>query len=373
MRRLAWLLPALLSGCNSILDIPERSLLVEVDSGADTAFVIDTSVVDSGALPDTNVEDTSMPDTTVADSVATDSTSSDDAPVDSTMVDSTMVDSAMVDSAMPDTVMADSAMDTAMPDTRDSAAPDTADTSTPDTATDSGLTCGVAGLPCCGATPATCDTNNACSAGTCAAASGACVRSSDCTVGVCGGPVLCGGKVCFSCAAAPGTVAVGGACTDKSQCATGLCDRGRGVCTIPCANAITGDADCAALTKGTCTVSNVSIGSASGRVGFCARGCGKNADCPSGEYCRAFGNDVADRVDLVCAPPRTGATVEPFGACTTDAECKGGFCLATTSGGRCTTFCTAATDCMSPLPNCGTVNFTRPVSMTSQSARVCTP
>lgn len=383
MRRLVLLAVVWSAGCNSILDIPERSLLVDegaadalpdlslVETGLDSS--VDTFVEDSGA-PDTGEEqtDTLVDDSTLADSEPSDSELPDSLAPDTSAPDTAVRDTGVRDTAVPDTGVPD----TAVPDTspRDTAVPDTRDSAPVDMGVDA-PTCGVTGAPCCGAVAATCDTNAACASGTCVAAAGACVRSSDCTGTICAGPTLCGGKLCFTCSAAPGTVALGGACTSSSQCASGPCNRGR--CTVPCANAITGNADCTALPNGTCTATNYSYTSggvtASGKVGFCARGCGRDADCPTGDYCRAYSNDVADRVDVVCGPPRPGATGEPGATCASDNDCKGGYCMGTLSGPKCTSYCASSADCPTILPNCNTLTFTRPVSMLPQPGKACGP
>ena len=84
MRRFA-LLSAIVSlaGCNSILDIPERELLVEddtgslaIDSAIDSSIQLDTAVVDTGETTDASFEETA------ADTLGTDEVG-DTATVDS--------------------------------------------------------------------------------------------------------------------------------------------------------------------------------------------------------------------------------------------------------------------------------------------------
>jgi hypothetical protein len=371
MRRVILLaVVAATAGCNSILDIPERSLLVDEDTGSlaidstvDSELVIDT------ALGDSNIEDTTTPDAVdVADSLLVDV--SDSSTPDTSMTDSAAPDSVAPDSMMPDTTMTDSAMtDSAMADTRDSAASDTA---TPDTGSP---TCGVTGKPCCGSpTAATCDTTSVCSSTGCIAAAGSCVRATDCP-GVCTGPAICAGSICFTCGAAAGTGTLWSTCTSATQCATGPCDTIRGVCASACAPGITGDADCTALDpKAVCTAPNYTVTSgpsmASGNPGFCARSCKKDGDCRVAESCRIVGNNVIGRLDLTCSPAPSGATVDPDGACTSSSQCKRGTCLTLSGVGKCTPLCVNDADCTGTWTRCNDYSFPRPGGGT-QIVRVC--
>lgn len=411
MRRLA--LFVLLSGasaCNAVLDIPERPLAVDddattidatTDTQADTPLdTLSDGTVDSGsdgAIPDGTTEDSAAD---AGDDGTTDADTTDaDTAVDDTAVDDTAIDVAVdgdVDTGVEDTEPADTGpADTGVTDTgpvdtgvdtgpADTGAPDTGapDTGPPDTGPpDTGPSCGVTGASCCGAVPGTCDKGAVCAAEattpTCEAVSDACTRASDCT-GVCTGPTLCDGKVCFTCKTSLGTVPIGGACTSSGECTTAVCDRSRNTCTVTCANAITGNADCAALgSNGVCTASNVTVTSgptsATGWVGFCAYGCGRDGDCKSGEVCRPFGNQVADRLDVTCAPPRTGATVDYGGACTTSGQCKGGTCVTVGATSQCTEICTTSADCTGPWKKCEALDFSRPISGGPQAIKHCVP
>ena len=355
MRRFA-LLSAIVSlaGCNSILDIPERELLVEddtgslaIDSAIDSSIQLDTAVVDTGETTDASFEETA------ADTLGTDEVG-DTATVDSA-TDTALPDSSAPDTAADTTVVDSGMVDSATPDTRDSA---TSDTSTPDT---SMPTCGVTGKPCCGSpTAATCNTNSVCSAGSCIAAAGSCVRSTDC-FGVCGGPTICAGSICFTCGAAAGTGALWATCTSASQCGTGLCDTIRSVCATACAPGITGDADCTALDpKAVCTAPNITVtigsSSASGNPGFCARGCKKDSECTMTESCRIVSNNVMARLDLTCSPSPGGSTVDIGGACTSSNQCKRGACISST----CKQLCQADSDCSLMTPKCNGYSFTKP-------------
>ena len=359
-------------GCNSVLGIPERELLVDedsavLDSGADGTLDADeTAILDTGSEPVDSAVDSAV-----------------DSLMDDTTVAETATDSGTVDTAKSDTAKPDTGPDTAMPDTAmpDTAMPDAAmpDTAVPDTAVDTGVdapSCGVAGSPCCGAIPASCNTNAVCNqtTKTCVAATGACVRASDCGGSACGGPSSCGPNICYACTPTFGTKAFGVACSSAGECTSGVCDTFRSVCSGACSNGITADADCASFgAKVVCSELTYSLGGgASGKIGFCALGCDRDGDCPTGRTCTGATNEDANRVDVTCGPPR-GAT--PYGtACASAGDCVGGSCI--TFGGTtlCTPFCAADSDCpaASPWKKCSALTFTRPKGGT-QPIKMCTP
>lgn len=363
---------AMTVGCNSVLGIPERDLLAVDDGAAVDSTLDETFVIDTGA--DTAATDSEI-DSTMVDS------SAEAAPSDSTLPDTLAVDAlsdSLADSAKPDTLVVDSAKDTSVVDT---AMPDTAplDTAVPDTSVvDMGVdapSCGVAGSPCCGAIPASCNTNAACNQTTkaCVAAAGACVRASDCGGSACGGPSSCAGNICFACTPTFGSKAFGAGCTSAGECASGVCDTFRGVCSGACSNGITADADCTTFgAKVVCSELTYTITGASGKIGFCALGCDRDADCAAGTTCSGSSNEDANRVDLTCGPPR-GSTA--YGAaCTTPNDCIGGSCITFGASTLCTPFCASSADCpaASPWKNCSALTFSRPKGGT-QPIKMCTP
>lgn len=379
MRRVLFASVLALSGCNAILDIPERPLAPEeaVDSSTDAPPPIDSTV------PDTDVPDSASEDASdSASEAAEDSTidSATDSSIDSAL-DS--ADTAIVDSGTDtgaDTSV-DGGTDTgtdAVVDTGTDAAFDTGtDTGPPDT----GPSCGVAGKPCCGVKPSTCDTNAVCdSTGSCIASTGACVRATDCTGGkVCSGPTNCSGALCDTCVTSFGTKTAFQPCSSGSQCVSGLCDIMRSVCTTPCANAISGDADCAALGSNVaCAELDITStfgdgGSVSGRLGYCARTCKHDGDCTTGEVCLLTNNQAMNRIDVTCAPPRTGASKNNGDVCANSSECKGGACLSFGGTKYCSSFCQGAADCGGTVPTCGTVNLVLPNGVGSQAEFMCRP
>jgi hypothetical protein len=366
-------------GCNSVLGIPERELAVDEDTSiaADSTSEI---AIDTGAPMETSVTETDPGDTSMFDSSSIDSTI--DSTIEDTLdaADTTTPDTTMADTFKPDTTTADTTMaDTTMPDTTvaDTAMADTAmaDTAMADTAMDSGDSgsCGVAGKPCCGAVPASCDKGAVCQQATdvCAASALACVRSTDCPGSACGGPTTCGGDVCFACTPVFGSKTFGTACTSGGDCASGVCDTFRGVCSAACSNGITKDADCAGLgTNVICSELNWTVSSATGKLGMCAQGCGRDADCGLGKTCRLASNFDADRLDLTCSKPGTAA----YGAACTGG-CIGGACLTFGSTTQCTPVCVSDADCaaMASWKSCKAVGFNRPVSMAIQAVKVCGP
>jgi len=367
MRRLALIAIALTAGCNAILDIPERTLLVDEDTAADVTFAVDSST-------DTTIEETAAIDSAIEDTfdanIAEEPLPADtgmgvDSNTDEVATDTLVIDSAadttLTDSTEPDT--RDSAVaDSARADTRDSAVADadTADTAAPDTFVP---TCGVTGKPCCGSPEAAiCDTNSVCASSTkmCIAAAGSCVRASDCP-GVCTGAAICAGNVCFSCGASSGSGGLWDTCTSSSECKFGPCDRIRSVCSTACAPGITGDADCTALDpKAICTAPSWTVTSgttmASGIVGFCARGCKSDSACRVAESCRIVGNNVMARLDLTCSPSPSGASVDTGGVCTGSNQCKRGACVS----GQCTLLCASDTDCTFGTMKCNAYTFSKP-------------
>ncbi len=191
------------------------------------------------------------------------------------------------------------------------------------------------------------------------------MRASDCA-GVCTGPSICAGNVCFSCGAAAGSGALWSACASSAECLLGPCDRTRGVCSSACAPGITGDADCTSLDpKAICTAPNITVTSSSttatGYVGFCARSCQHDADCRTSESCRLAGNSLMGRLDLTCAPSPTTATVDIGGTCTDSNDCKRGICLTLGSTKQCTPLCSVSADCTAGTwKNCNAYSFGKP-------------
>lgn len=398
-----WLLLSsalVLSGCNAILDIPERPLAEGPD---DTGSTASDAKADSSVTPP-DAGDTGLADTTLDDSASdSGSDSALDSTPDGTVLDTSTPDTTVVDTSTPDTTVADtSSVDTAVGDTAvtaDTGASDTGvinDTSVADTgavdtgavdtgAVDTGPTCGLTGQPCCGiASKTTCNTGAVCDAtsGMCVAATPACVRASDCTPDgkVCGGPSTCSGLLCYQCITTFGSKNAFEPCTSGAQCLTGICDILRNVCTSPCANAITNDADCTSLGANVaCTELSVTLSAgdaavATNRIGYCARKCKRDGDCTAGEYCRSATNLAQNRVDITCSPPRTTGSKLVGETCTSSNECRGGNCINTgTLGLRCSNFCNGAADCMGTLPTCGLVNLTLPMGSGSQPANMCLP
>lgn len=398
MRRLLLAATLVLSGCNAILDIPERELASEEDSSADTSS--DTSV--DSTLPDSSTDsstDSSADDT--QDSTADSSLDAADSTVDSSVDSATdssadtkdsAIDSATdsgadtkdsaIDSAV-DTTVVDSAADTVADSATDTSVVDSAtDTGTDvgtDVETDTGPSCGVVGKPCCGVVAATCSAGAVCDGTNCVAATNTCVRPSDCTgTKVCGGPTSCGVGLCDTCVSTAGVKTAFQSCTGSNQCASGLCDQARAVCTTACSLAISGDADCAALGSNVvCTELDLSSslsdgGTISGRLGYCARSCRRDGECTTGEVCLPSNNFALDRIDAVCAPPRTMPGTKNVGeTCTTSADCKAGACLTFGSNKYCSSFCQTGADCGGSTPTCGTMFLIPPSTVGSQAMQMC--
>jgi hypothetical protein len=231
--------------------------------------------------------------------------------------------------------------------------------------------------------PSTCDTNSACdSSGMCIAAPGACVRPTDCTGGkMCRVVTLCSGAVCTTCQSSAGTTNAFQPCTADGQCKSGLCDQYRKVCTTPCANAISGDADCVATHGPNVVCSDLSLnvtsgadgGTTTGLLGFCARGCGHDADCGTGQVCSAFYNDGMNRMDITCNPPQYPSAPKNYGqACTTASDCKNGACLSFGAGKYCSAHCVSSADCGGATPTCDVVSLVLPGGA-SQDVFMCQP
>ena len=198
-----------------------------------------------------------------------------------------------------------------------------------------------------------------------------------CAAGACGGPSTCGTTPCFVCFTPPSsaTGGPGATCADSSACASGVCDSLRAHCSAPCDDTLsTRDADCtSAMGSGfVCTEETVTIGTASGTLGYCAHACADDAACAgtAGDVCQAFGNSNANRVDLACGPPAAGAAGYAA-ACTSPDDCGSGICYPSPTS-LCSRPCVTKSDCGGALPNCAAILFVLPGGGT-QSVNVCSP
>jgi hypothetical protein len=179
---------------------------------------------------------------------------------------------------------------------------------------------------------------------------GTCRSSRDCSEGrVCSGLSGGGTSVVATCViprASPPAQPVGGACSSDGDCREDLCLDGiTGECSVVCADSAL---DCPASFA--CTAYYVDQTA----IGFCVRGCTRDADCMGGNTCTFNSNELQNTVDRVCQRP---AGVGALGAaCASGADCRSSVCLFTTifTGTACTTQadCTAGETCECPQPGC---------------------